>query len=76
MPCYIHFVSKHTFAGVYALRDKIRIHFTLGYKLESSRIDKFTQMSANRYLYSIDIENEDGIDKELISWLKQAYNSG
>lgn len=76
LPCCIHFVSDHTFAGVYALRDKIRIFFTLDYRLKSSRINKrFTQMSANRYLYTIDIGNEDEIDKELISWLKQAYGS-
>jgi len=74
LPCCIHFVSTLTFAAVFALKDKIRIHFTLDYELESSRIDKFTQMSTNRYLYSIDIEKEDEIDKELISWLKQAYN--
>jgi hypothetical protein len=30
-------------------------------------------MSANRYLCSIDIEKEDEIDNELISWLKKAY---
>ena len=74
LPCCIHFVSSYTFAAVYALKNKIRIHFTLDYKLNSSRIDKFSQMSANRYLYSIDIEKEDKIDKELISWLKTAYN--
>ena len=74
LPCCIHFVSSYTFAAVYALKNKIRIHFTLDYKLDSSRIDKFNQMSAKRYLYSIDIEKEDEIDKELISWLKKAYN--
>ncbi len=75
LPCCIHFVSTYTFAAVYALRNKIRIHFTLNHKLESPRIDKFSQMSANRYLYSIDIEDKKGFDKELIKWLKEAYNS-
>lgn len=74
LPCCIHFVSTYTFAAIFALKDKIRIHFTLNYKLRSSRIDKFSQMSSNRYLYSIDIEKEEEIDKELISWLKQSYN--
>jgi len=74
LPCCIHLVSTFTFAAVYALRKEIRIHFTLDHKLESSRIDKFTQMSANRFLYSIDIEDEKEIDEELMSWLKQAYN--
>ncbi len=74
LPCCIHFVSNYTFAAVYALRKKIRIHFTLDHKVESSKIDKWSRASTNRYLYSIDIENEKQIDKELISWLKQAYN--
>lgn len=67
LPCCIHSVGTHTFAAVYALRDKIRIHFALDYKLESPRIDRFTRMLANRYLYSIDVEKEDEINRELIS---------
>jgi hypothetical protein len=67
-------VGTYTFAAVYALKNKIRIHFTLDYKLENPRIDKSSQMSKKRYLYSIDIEKEDEINKELISWLKQAYD--
>jgi hypothetical protein len=74
LPCCIHLVSTYTFAAVYALRDRIRIHFTLGYKLNSSRIDKFSQMSTKRYLYSIDIKSNGEMDRELMNWLKQAYN--
>jgi len=76
LPCCIHFVTApaYTFAAVYALRDRIRIHFGLDYKLDDSRIDKFSQYSTNRYMYSIDIKNEKEIDAELVSWLKQAYN--
>ncbi|MCX6776530.1 MAG: DUF5655 domain-containing protein [Candidatus Micrarchaeota archaeon] len=76
LPCCIHLVTApaYTFAAVYALRDRIRMHFGLDYKLESSRIDKFSQYSANRYMYSIDIKSEKEIDRELLSWLRQAYN--
>lgn len=75
LPCCIHFVANaYTFAAVYALRNKIRIHFTLNKKLNSEHIDKFSQMSKNRFLYSIDIKNDNQFDEELISWLKQAYN--
>jgi len=75
LPCCIHLVSTFTFAAVYALKNKIRIHFALDHKLESPRIDKSSQISKNRYQHSIDIEKGDEIDKELISWLKHAYNS-
>ncbi|HEX9262628.1 MAG TPA: DUF5655 domain-containing protein [Candidatus Bathyarchaeia archaeon] len=74
LPCCIHFVSTYTFAAVYALRNKIRIHFTLNHELENPRIKKSSQMSNTKYLYSIDIENSNEINEELISWLRQAYN--
>jgi hypothetical protein len=75
LPCCIHLVSNHTFAAIYALKNKIRIHFTLNCELKSYRIVKKTKMSTNRYLHSIDIEKESEIDEEIISWLKQAYNA-
>jgi hypothetical protein len=78
LPCCIHFVSSSyvssTFAAVYALKNKIRIHFALNHKLESPRNDKSSQVSNNRYMHSIDIEKHDEIDEELISWLGQAYH--
>ena len=74
LSCCIHFVTTFTFAAVYALKDKIRVNFTLNYDLKNSRLVKVSQMSANRYLYDIDIRNESEIDGELISLLKQAYN--
>lgn len=74
LPCCIHFFGKYDFAAVYALKDKVRIHFALDYKLKSSRIDKSSKYSAKRYMHSIDIESKDEIDKELIGWLKEAYH--
>ena len=74
LPCCIHFVSTYTFAAVYALKNKIRIHFTLDYELRNPRINKYSQMSKNRYLYSIDIDKKEEIKKELVNWLQQAYN--
>jgi len=74
LPCCIHLATSFSFAGVYALRDRIRIFFTFDYELKNPRIDKFTKMSKNRYLYSIDIKRTDEIDRELLSWLSLAYN--
>jgi hypothetical protein len=75
LPCCIHFVKApaYTFAGIFALKNRIRIHFSLNYKLENPRLGKFTQMSAHRWLYSVDIGKKEEMDKELIGWLKQAY---
>jgi len=76
LQCCIHLEtsSAFTFAGVYALRDRIRIFFTLDHELKNPRIDKFTKMSKNCYLYSIDIKGTNEIDEELLSWLSLAYN--
>ncbi len=74
LPCCIHFVSTYTFAAVYALRNKIRIHFTLNHKIENIRIKKFAQMSSTKYLHVIDLENLSEINEDLISWLRQSYN--
>lgn len=75
LPCCIHFVSTYTFACAYVLRDKIRIHFTLQRKLDSARIGRFSQMSAKRYLYSMDVKDEKELDKELMGWLKESYKA-
>lgn len=74
LPCCIHFVSTYTFGAVYALRNKVRLHFTLNHELENLRVKKSAKMSSTKYLYSVDIEKSDEIDEELISWLRQAYN--
>lgn len=77
LPCCIHFVkpsNAFTFAAVYALRDRIRIHFGLNREVRSPRIDKSAKISASKYMYSIDIKDAKEMDGELISWLKEAYN--
>jgi hypothetical protein len=72
LECCIHFVSTFTFAGVKIFKDKIRVDFSLSRKLKSKRIDHLFQMSANRYLYAMDILKEADIDEELIGWIKEA----
>lgn len=77
LPCCIHFVkpsNAFTFAAVYALRDRIRVHFGLNREVRSPRIGKSAKVSANKYMYSIDIKNAKEIDAELLFWMKGAYN--
>jgi len=78
LECCIHLEtpSALAFAAVYALRDRIRIHLTSDHELKSPRISKFTRMSKSRYLCAIDIKDTNDVDKELMSWLSQAYNIG
>lgn len=74
LPCCIHLFGKFDFAAVFPLKDKIRIHFVLDYKLKSPRIYSFSKYSVSRYKYAIYIKDESKIDKELIGWMKEAYN--
>jgi len=74
LECCIHFVSTFTFAAIKIFKDKIRVDFSLDHKIESKQIKKYTQMSANRYLYYIDIISEDEIDGDLMEWIQEAYN--
>jgi hypothetical protein len=74
LQCCIHFVHTTTFAAVKIFNDKIRVDFCLSYKIKSNRITHFTPMSANRYLYCVDVLNEDEIDKGLLTWIHEALD--
>lgn len=71
--CCIHLVAKKTFVGVFCTKDHIKISFTITEKLDTPRIERFVQMSANRFNHRVIVQDEKEIDKELISWLKEAY---
>ena len=73
LPCCIHFVSSYSFGAAYALRDGIRVHFSLRRKIGSTRISKYAKVASNRFMYSVDIKEKSEIDSELIGWLKEAY---
>jgi uncharacterized C2H2 Zn-finger protein len=74
LECCIHFVSTFTFAAVKIFKDKIQIDFALNRILKNKRIDRFLQLSANRYLYYFDINEADEIDNELIEWIQEAHD--
>jgi CRISPR/Cas system-associated exonuclease Cas4 (RecB family) len=73
LECCIHFVHTSTFLAVKILSDSVQIDFSLSRKIENKRIVKFTQMSAHRYLYYVDILKEADIDEALLTLIKEAY---
>jgi hypothetical protein len=75
LECCIHFDSNSTFAAIKILKDKIRVEFSLGYKVTNKRIVKVVQLSANQYLHYTIVTNNNEIDNELIEWIKKAYNN-
>lgn len=77
LPCCIHFVTiktNYTFMCAYALRDGLKIHFTLPVDIKNKRLPRYARMANHRYLYELGIKTKDEINSQLITWLKQAYN--
>jgi hypothetical protein len=75
LPCCIHFVKvAFTFAAAYAMKDRLRLHIGLDHKISSKRIRKYAQTAASKYAYELDVMDKKEIDKELLAWLKEAYN--
>lgn len=70
----IHLGNRFGFAGVYTRQDYINLEVHLDHKLKNSRIAKVEQASANRYHHTIKVDSLNDIDKELVAWLKQAYD--
>lgn len=69
----IHWVNRFAFAGIYVRKNFINLEFHLSRKLVSNRVSKVEQGSVNRFHHTIKLSDAKEIDKELLSWLKEAY---
>ncbi|MBK7337453.1 MAG: hypothetical protein IPJ00_15395 [Saprospirales bacterium] len=69
----IHLGNRFGFAGVYTRKDYINLEVHLNHKLTSDRVSKVEQASANRFHHTIKLTKPKDIDKELLTWLKEAY---
>ncbi len=69
----IHLGNRFGFAGVYTRKDYINLEVHLNLKLTSERVAKVEQASANRFHHTIRLNSAKDIDKELLVWLKKAY---
>src|SRR5579862_9228002 len=70
----IHLGNRFGFAGVYTRKDYINLEVHLNYRLGSKRASKIEQASTNRFHHTIKLTSEKDIDKELLTWLKEAYD--
>ena len=70
----IHLGNRFGFAGVYTRKNYINLEIHLNYKLASKRAGKTEQASTNRFHHTIKLASKKDIDRELIDWLKQAYD--
>lgn len=69
----IHLGNRFGFAGVYTRKDYINLEVHLNYKLTSDRVAKVEQASTNRFHHTIKLAKTKDVDKELLTWLKEAY---
>ena len=70
----IHIGNRFGFAGVYTRKDYINLEIHLSHKLTSKRVKMVEQASANRFHHTIKLEKPKDVDKELLEWLKEAYD--
>ena len=69
----VHLDSKSGFAGVYSRKNYLLLKIHTNFEIESERIQKIEKISANRFKHIVKLEKLNDVDKELISWLKSAY---
>ena len=74
LPCCIHLYGIYDFLAALPKRDRLEIRFALNRKLDNPRLKQSVSLSSKGVKNCIDLNNEDEIDKELISWLKEAYH--
>ena len=69
----IHLVRETAFAGVATRRDALWLTLKSDHPIESPRIHKSEQTSANRWHHELRLTTPKDVDAELRRWLKQAY---
>ncbi|PWU02497.1 MAG: hypothetical protein C5B52_05400 [Bacteroidetes bacterium] len=69
----IHLANRFGFAGVYTRKDYINLEVHLNYKLSGKRVSKVEQASTNRFHHTIKLSSVKDVDKELLTWLREAY---
>jgi len=69
----IHLVRKSAFAGVATRKNALILTLKSDSDLMSRRIIKREQVSANRWHLEVRLQSPDEVDRELVAWLKKAY---
>ncbi|HEX6573928.1 MAG TPA: DUF5655 domain-containing protein [Gemmatimonadaceae bacterium] len=70
----IHLVRKTAFAGVATRKDSLILTLKADHKIDSPRIMRVEQTSANRWHLEVRLTSPADIDAELRLWLSNAYN--
>ena len=71
----IHLNRKYAFAGIKTRRECLVLTLKSVSEIDSERIFKREQASANRWYNDLKIDSPDQIDRELCDWLRASYES-
>lgn len=74
LPCCIHLATSTTFSAVFAKRDCLMVEFMSDHKVKSRRIVETGKLSAKKYQNFVKVASKRDIDKELIGWIRRAYD--
>jgi hypothetical protein len=72
----IAFQVRMSFAAVSLRRDQIVGHVVLARRLENSRFMKIEYISRRNHVHSFRFHSRKEIDREVLSWLREAYRVG
>ena len=70
----IHFTRTTAFAGVATRKDALVLTIKANDRIASPRIFKSEQTSANRWHHETRLTRLSDVNRELISWLRDAYD--
>jgi hypothetical protein len=72
----IHLVRTAGFAGVHPRKSYLYLDLRIDRRIDSPRIARAEQVSKNRYHNEVKLTSADQVDKELLGWIKEAYELG
>jgi hypothetical protein len=70
----IHLVRSSALAGVEVRKEYLLLNIKADSPIESPRIAKTEQISANRFHHKVKLSSPSEIDADLQKWLKNAYD--
>jgi Domain of unknown function (DUF5655) len=70
----LHIVNGRAFIGIHPRKGGLLVNLVTDKPIESSRIKKTEQVSANRFHNEILVTKTEDLDQELGNWMVQAYS--
>ncbi len=70
----IHLDRRTSFAGVHPKKKWLDLNIRLAEPLKNSRVAKSEQISKNRFHHLVRLHAPTDVDRELIGWLRTAYD--